>query len=442
MRWASVLLRAALALMVAVTVATNVRAHTYKFHILHSFCISHAYCPDGKTPLAGVVMDSAGNLYGTASNGGGPNHAGTVFELQRDSAKQRWRFKVLYRFCVKDPPWCNDGTAPSSSLIIDASGNLYGTTLIDGRRGGTVFRLSPNPPHSLWKLQSLYKFCSKARCWHGQAPLYGGLDYQGKETGAPYDGVSPLYGTTFIGGVLGGGVVFMLTPNSDKTHLSNTVLHDFCTETPCTNGFGPSGGLIMDAAGNLYGTTTDGVANPSTPGTVFELSPGPHHKWTYTILHRFCSQPNCADGMNPTSTLLMDSSGALIGTTGEGGRSGFGVAFKLAPQNSVWTETVLYDFCTQGFDCSDGGFPYAGLVMDPSGKLFGVSWMGGSALFGTVFKLGRHLETLHNFCIESGCPDGEYTSYGSLAMDAEGNLFGTAYEGGTFGGGTVFELTP
>jgi uncharacterized repeat protein (TIGR03803 family) len=195
----------------------------------------------------------------------------------------------------------------------------------------------------------------------------------------------------------------------------------------------PSAELIMDAAANLYGTTYHG--GTSGGGVVFKLAPD----GTETVLYSFCSQFNCADGDHPSAGLIMDGAGNLYGTTYYGGTSGGGVVFKLAPDG---TETVLYSFCSQS-NCADGSDPEAGLIMDGAGNLYGTTSDGGGTFGGVVFKLAPDgTETvLYSFCSQSGCADGSYPEAG-LIMDGAGNLYGTTLGGGTSGTGVVFMVTP
>ncbi|MDB6059043.1 MAG: hypothetical protein JWO95_2887, partial [Verrucomicrobiales bacterium] len=165
---------------------------------LHSFCALNN-CADGQVPLSSVVMDGAGNLYGTANNGGDfNNNAGTVYRLVHNDSGG-WDFSVIHTFCSEDQS-CPDGVVPEGKLVADMSGNLYGTTYAGGRFGrGVVFELLPNSKKTNWKLKVLYDFCTLQQCVDGRSPGFS-LTYPGASSGAIYDGASPLYGQTQFGG--------------------------------------------------------------------------------------------------------------------------------------------------------------------------------------------------------------------------------------------------
>jgi uncharacterized repeat protein (TIGR03803 family) len=290
--------------------------------------------------------------------------------------------QTLYSFCPNTSRNCADGAFPSG-LIMDAAGNLYGTTTEGGEGGGgadlcngigcgTVFQLTPTGTG--WSEKVLYSFCPQSNCADGAIP-YAGLIM---------DGSGNLYGTSVRGGI-GVGTVFQLRPID--TGWTETVLYSFGSQS--ADGYFPYAGLIMDGAGNLYGTTSAGGANHW--GTVFQLTPT-GSGWSEQVLYSFCSQFQCADGASPYAGLIMDASGNLYGTTpdtGGGAPYGFGTVFKLTLTQTGWTETVLYHFCSQS-NCVDGAWPYAGLVMDASGNLYGTTARGGANSYGfggTVFQL-------------------------------------------------------
>jgi uncharacterized repeat protein (TIGR03803 family) len=405
--------------------------------VLYSFC-TQANCTDGAYPQAGVVFDQEGNLYGTTLFGGASNckeGCGVVFKLT-----PKGKYEAHYTFCMKTN--CTDGAEPSAGLVFDQRGNLYGTTLSGGAYGeGTVFKLTPKGKETV-----LYSFCAPrgSGCADGKWPSAGViLDQKGN-----------LYGTTVEGGASGDcpysggcGVVFKLTPKGKET-----VLYTFCAQTNCADGFGPSGGLIFDQKENLYGTTQSGGAHctqaPYVCGVVFKLT----QKGKETVLHSFCAQANCADGALPSAGLIFDQKGNLYGTTSEGGSgtecpyndSGCGGVFKLTPEGK---EIVLYSFCAQ-YNCIDGAGPSAGLVFDQKENLYGTAGGGAPRGDGLVFKLTpKGKETvLYSFCWQDNCADGA-NPYAGLVFDGKGNLYGTTANGGAsdcfYGcGGAVFKLTP
>jgi uncharacterized repeat protein (TIGR03803 family) len=344
---------------------------------------------DGEGPYVGLIADKAGNLYGTTELGGTSN-AGVVFKLAPDGTET-----VLYTFTGH-----SDGGRPFAGLLSDKAGNLYGTTSRGGASNeGVVFKLAPEGTETV-----LYAF-------------KGGSDGRWPEAGLIADKAGNLYGTTPQGGASGAGVVFKLAPDGTET-----VLYAFKGDS---DGDGPTARLIADGAGNLYGMTLEGGA--SGAGVVFKLAPD----GTETVLYAF---KGGSDGRFPRGGLIADKAGNLYGTTLEGGASGAGVVFKLAPDG---TETVLYAFT----DHSDGGGPFAGLIADGAGNLYGTTRLGGAyngaSGAGVVFKLAPDgTETvLYTFTGES---DGG-RPFAGLLSDKAGNLYGTAY-GGASDRGVVFKL--
>ena len=248
---------------------------------LYNFC-SATNCTDGGSPVASLVRDSAGNFYGT-TNQGGASGVGTVFKVDPSGNET-----ILHSF--NGSP---DGAYPHAGLIIDASGNLYGTTYGGGNNNcgsgfgcGTVFKVD-NTGHET----VLYSFCSEggSNCTDGLLTNAGLIQ----------DSDGNLYGTTLLGGSKDAGTVFEL-----DTAGHETVLYSFCQAANCTDGVQPSASLIRDDAGNLYGTTENGGAN-STSGTVFKLDTAGHE----TVLYNFCSAANCSDGAYPVAALIRDDAG-------------------------------------------------------------------------------------------------------------------------------------
>lgn len=445
---------AALAVAVVFSFVAPNPAEAGPYKLLHSFC-SGGSCGDGSQPMAALTMDLSGNLFGTTATGGRGFH-GVVFELTRsDTAK--FKFHRLHTFCPLGN--CADGANPHGTLIVDADGNLYGTTLDGGSAGhGIVYKLVPGPTG--WTETVLYSFCMQINCPDGYAPV-AGLTYAGAASGAPYDGTSPLYGTTAGGGPNGDGTVFELTRNGGQ--WTETVIYNFCSTggASCTDGVGAQNGLLMDGLGNLFGTTLGGGNDFSSngAGVAFELTPNGDGSWTQTVLYRFCSAENCVDGAAPIGTLIMDAAGTLFGATRGGGTDcrlerpyGCGTIYKLIPNGTSSQETVLYSFCMKK-DCKDGADPGGGVILDSLGNLFGTTFAGGgndtddSGIGGgTAFELSAgSLKILHRFCGVPNCGDGEYPDAG-LVMDSAGFLYGVTNFGGVGGvdsdSGTVFQLRP
>jgi uncharacterized repeat protein (TIGR03803 family) len=378
--------------------------------------------PMGNSPAVNLVADAAGNLYGTAA--GGTYNYGVVYELAK-SGNGSWQEKVLYNF----PSGVSIAGAGPSALIFDSAGNLYGETAFgEGNHLGTVFELSPSSGG--WIEKTIGSF--------------NGTDGSSPVGGLVFDQAGNLYGTTQSGGNAGCsgscGTVFELTPASGGLWI-RTVLYRF---TGVSDGGNPVGGVILDAAGNLYGTTPSG--GPNNHGTVFQLSPG-SGGWTESVLHQFTGQNG--DGRQPKAGLLFDQQGNLYGTTSAGGfRSGdgcCGTVFQLSPTSGGWNEAVLI-----AFSPTEGGFPVGTLIFDPAGNLYGATQGTGvsGSIWGSIFELSPKSggawsqSVLHQFAFPAGLdPDG-YGPQSSVIMDSLGNLYGTTVGGGTHRGGVIYQITP
>ncbi len=320
---------------------------------------------------------------------------------------------VLYSFTGG-----NDGGNAASGLALDRQGNLYGTTVIGGSFAcGTTFELTPqaSPP---WHETVLYNFdCAAA----GKNP-HGGvtLDSQGN-----LDGTTVAGGTGLCAGD-GCGVAFQLNSTVE------TVLHDF---TGNNDGFGPGGGVVLDPAGNMYGTTPDGGAH--SEGTVYTLSRS-GGQWHEDVLHAFTGGND--GGVGSLGLLLLDKTGSLYGVTEVGGAHGAGTVFKLSPtSNKHWRFKTLYAF--KGMP--DAASPYGGLVADASGNLYGTTYYGGAKGLGSVFELiarggtGYRERVLYSF---QGGGDGS-SSTSTLVFGGSGDLYGTTSAGGgTCDCGTIFKV--
>jgi uncharacterized repeat protein (TIGR03803 family) len=385
-------------------------AQAQTFSVLHKF---HGK-PDGATPMARLIQDAIGDFYGTTYVGGSYN-AGTVFKLGKTGET------VLYSFCPGGNP-CTDGVAPNAWLIQDAAGNLYGAA--GGGSApcscGVVFKVDTSGKETV-----LYSFA-------------GGLDGNGPTGGLIQDASGNFYGTTAAGGGTGCGngngcgTVFKLDATGKET-----VLYSF---TGFPDAQYPNSGVIQDANGNFYGTTSyGGIFNK---GAVFKLDTTGKE----TVLRSFKAR---SDGKSP-DRLIQDANGnlygtALLGGSAKCGGTGCGVVFRL---DLTGKETVLHRF-TGGLD---GNLPYSGVIRDSEGNLYGTTYSGGDRSCGqghgcgVVFKLSTagKLTVLHNM---KGGVGGKNARAGVI-RDAQGNLFGTTEFGGdTSCGagqacGVVFKLTP
>ena len=385
--WRSCVLAFAIVGLAAVITTQSAQAQT--FTLLHTF----AGAPDGASPFAGLVQDAAGNLYGTTAGGGnscgyeGRSSCGTVFKLDPTGMET-----VLHRFTGG-----TDGSTPRAGLVRDAAGNLYGTTSGAATSGpGTIFKL--DIAGTLTVLHSV-----------------------GSNAGLVMDALGVLYGTTSEG-------IFKLDPATD-------------TFTVLDSSAGSEATLALDAAGNLYGTTefggnTGGTCATRGCGTVFKLDT----TGTYTVLYSFTGLGN--DGFSPTGGVILDASGNLYGTTTGGGALNCGATHK--PRISCGT--VFKVSPTGGeanvFSLSGADMPLAGLVLDAAtGHLYGTSkYDGTGGTSGTVFEMGLDgiQAVLHTF---ANLPDGLNPSAG-LVLDTSGNLYGTTPVGGPLTLGTVFKINP
>jgi len=384
--------------------------------------ISFTYA-DGEEPSTDLLVDAKGNLFG-ATRGGGPHGQGDVFELIHEANGSR-TFQILHAFgTVIDGSL--DGGQPRSNLTWGPGGSILGTTYGGGKHGqGTVFELTPGPKNQ-WTETILYAF--------------GGVAGDGLE---PYGDVvraanGHLYGTTYVGGKYFQGTVYELIPSAAGP-WTEKIIHNFQTEN---DGYAPIGNLALDAHGHLYGTTFFGGKN--SLGTVFELTRQANDTWTETVIYNFGTP--AGGPASPFAGVIVDAKGNLYGTSTTGGQSPgnsclCGAVFELVLQaNKTWKEKILHSF---KLVATDGYAPKSALHFDSKGNLYGTTDAGGAHSVGTVFELspaaGLWTEKLL-YSFGSSSTDGSSPLAGATP-DSAGNLYGTTFIGGKDRYyGTVFEI--
>jgi uncharacterized repeat protein (TIGR03803 family) len=396
---------------------------------------------DGANPIAGLVFDNLGNLYGTTEYGGLMNGipcsagCGTVYELAPNGSGG-WNESILHAF---DPFGGDNGAFPTAPVVFDRHGSLYG--MINCPQdcfygyGGVVFKLAPGSKGA-WTISDLYSGFQYSGC----APGYFGTGSQ-ILCSVAFDRSGQLFGSTVLDGVTGPdcgkgcGQIFLLGQVSVFSWY-HIVAHNFADGS--SDGRFPQGVLAFDASNNIYGTT--GAGGLDDDGAVYVLTPNRGSLgWKETLLHSF--EGGNSDGANPIAGVVVDAAGNVYGTTAQGGSAGLGTVYMLTPQsNGTWTETVLYSF----LGGNDAATPNSSLTFDAGGNLYGTAG-GGAYGQGTVFKLthsgGNWPESIvHTF---TGAADGGQP-FGGVIVDASGNVYGTASIGGTYGqnGGVAFEITP
>jgi uncharacterized repeat protein (TIGR03803 family) len=401
------------ALIISLTALTPT-LHAQTYSVIYNFTGGQ----DGASPSAGLNIDNAGDLYGTAFSGG--NGFGTVFSLAKDNGS--WLFRPIYVFGGG-----SDGAGPTARVVTGPDGAIYGSTSAGGggscvdssgfRGCGTVYRITPPPraPSSVvynWSSNTIHSFSGN----DGASP-------QGDLT---FDSSGNIYGTTIGGGDESVGVIYSLTQSNGG--WSQNLLYQVQG-----NGDGefPWGGVVFDASGNLYGVFADN--GPYGYGAIYKLSPS-GAGWTESTVHGFTFHGS--DGAGPQGGFVFDSSGNMYGTTVHDSTGG-GTIFELAPDGGGLSYGVIYGL-TGGIDLG----PYDKLLMDSSGNLYGTTFGDGQYGYGSVFKLTRtnggwSYTSLHDF---TGGEDGG-NPICKLVVDASGNLYGTASGGGEYGQGVVFEVT-
>jgi uncharacterized repeat protein (TIGR03803 family) len=377
--------------------------------------------PDGSSP-DGLTIDAAGNLYGTAFNGGQVGN-GTVFELAKRGSG--WIFIPLYSF-----QGGTDGANPYARPNFGLDGGLYGTTVAGGGSGcsggngcGTVYRLTP-PAHPTptvaggWTESVLHRF-------HGAdgSSIFGDVkfDPQGNLYGTAYDGGTPPYPFAQC------GLVYELVPAGGN--WTEKILHNFIGLGD--DGCYPPAGVILDEAGNLYGVTVGGGSNGF--GVVFELTSS-GTTWNYSVLHSFDGY----DGLSPEGGLIFDQHGTLYGTAASDFYVDGGTVFAMSAAGGSWTFNLLYELPGTGVYG-----PLDRLAMDAAGNLYGTTNQDGAYGLGSIFKLapasgGWNYTDLHDF---TGGSDGS-SPFAGVTLDDNGVLYGSATAGGTHGAGVIWEVIP
>ena len=385
---------------------------------------------DGGTIYSRPIFDPAGNIYGTASEGG-THSSGMVFKLT-PTTSGFWKETVLYNF----KGGTADGSTPHATLFRDGAGNLYGTTFTGGLTSskcnvsptpgcGIVFKLTPTT-RGEWTETILHKF--------------DGTDGGNSLTSVVPDTAGNFYGGALSGGSMGFGVIFKMSKTSTGVWVL-TVLHNFAGNPDGANPFNHNVPLALDIAGNIYGTTDGGGAGGE--GTVFKLIPPKiaGAAWTEKILHTF--KDDGVDGKRPLAEVVLDKAGNVFGTTISGGTHNQGIAYELTAVNN-YAETILYNF--KGLSANDGSAPN-GLVFDASGNLFGTSQIGGVGNTGTIFKLTHSSTGWEETVLHSFAPSEGTNPFTPMIFGADGHLYGSGWEGGsgsfsTGGGGSVWEFVP
>ena len=363
----------------------NISCSAGALTLMHSFNGN-----DGEDPRGDLLLDALGNLWGTTRSGTTSN--GTIFKINAAGI-----FSLLYSLGTG----VNEGGSPEAGLVQDSAGDLYGTTTLGGlSNSGEVFKLTQGGVYSsVYELNYL-----AAASTQTTASLVMGA-------------AGVFYGAAQYGGASNSGYVFK---------IENGVGSVLYSLAGAPDGFNPKAGLVFGNDGNLYGTTESGGAGGTPSGTVFKVTPG----GAESVVHSFGQVAN--EGKQPNGKLFKNTQGDFLGTTTLGGTDGVGTIYKVTPAGVA---TVLYSFRATG---GDGQTPKGALLLDSLGNLYGTTSAGGAAGRGTVFKLSPAgvMTILHSF---AASPDGNGPVAG-LVMDSAGNLYGTTSSGGVNGKGTVFKI--
>jgi uncharacterized repeat protein (TIGR03803 family) len=414
-------MRSALPYLVVLMISCHLAAGQSQYKTVYNF---GGYPTDARGPNAGFVYRS-GKLFGTTSTGGAycGSNCGTVFAME--SFYGTIAEAVIYNFCTTGN-WstCSDGAIPFGGLVSDQSGNLYGTTIAGGagvcsnewNSCGTVFELQRTG--QTWVEGVLHQFIGA-----------DGAQPTGQLT---WDSAGNLYGMTNTGGGYGAGTVFELSPGPGGVWTEQTI-HDF--NPAAGDGANPYyASVAFDSQGNLYGTTSFGgdltcSGQPEGCGTVFELSPNGDGTWSETVILRFGPKQ-----FDSTAGVSFDTAGNLYGTThGLNTLGYYGSLFRLTPEQGTWEESSFF------LSESDGADPQTPLLIEGRAA-YGTAYLSEHSFGGEVFKFeGGAFTVLHVF---TGSNDGSTPSLGGPMLWVDGTLYGATEQGGTFGSGTIFELTP
>lgn len=391
--------------LISSVLSTAAQAQT--FNVIHNFTGG----PDGGIPEAGVTIRGDA-LYGTARVGG--IGYGTVYQITQ--AGSNWQTVPISQLS-------NGGRTPIARVVFGPDGHPYGTT----NWGGATFL------GIVFDLIAPLSICKTANCFWKENVIY---NFGGSPDGANpgfadlvWDSQGNIYGTTENGGPNNLGTVYELVRSGNS--YSEKVIYSFSG----ADGANPQDGVILDSNGDLSGTTYSGGANGD--GTVFKLNYVVGVGWKQTVIYNF---QNGLDGALPSAGLIMDSSGNLYGATTTGCIEGGGAVFELMPSGNTYTFKVLYSLSgNPQYGCG----PWESLTIDSTGNLYGATYCGGFNNVGSVFKLtntpnGWVFTSMHDF---TGGADGGYP-LSNVSLDTNGNLFGTATQGGSQDSGVVWMIKP
>jgi uncharacterized repeat protein (TIGR03803 family) len=385
---------------------------TIKLKVVHDFGSSQ----DGNHPSGSLFLDSKGNLYGVTGGGPGEYANGIAFELtpQKNGS---WQESTVHTFASIDgSPW--------GAFVADAMGNLYGSTVGGPVSNSEAYELSPGP--SGWNFNVVYT--------------------DGAGPGLLMDKAGDLYGSIGLGDYFGLGAMGELSPG--LSGWTYTQLYSFTCQPSCADGYDPLDPPIWDLKGNLWGTMYEGgIGQPACPsafgcGVIYVMTPNGDGTWTYHVMHRFASSPN--DGQRPVAGLVMDAAGNFYGTTEGGGPHGCGTIFKFGYSNGRWRGTLLYGFPDNFLGC----YPEGTLARDGAGNLYGMAQGGanscGGLSCGVVYRLAPQSNGTWKYVVlvNLGETTGGVLPFYGLTLDGKGHLFGVTSSFGQYGGGTAFEITP